>query len=81
MRFSLQLSAVLFVAMLSACGSQYNKFSKDKNEASKYVYGDIEGPAKQLKNTYPNASPESVEKAAKFRALVESELVSASGAN
>ncbi len=81
MRFSQILSAVAIVALLSACGSQYNKFTKDKNEASKYVYGDIDGPAKQLKNTYPSATPESVEKAAKFRALVEKELLSSYGAN
>ncbi|MFN0047669.1 MAG: hypothetical protein ACKVOU_00950 [Cytophagales bacterium] len=72
---------VALVALISACGSQYNHFTKDKNEASKYVYGEIDGPAKQLKNTYPAATPQSLEKAAKFRALVERELVSGYGSN
>lgn len=66
---------------LASCGSQYNHFTKDKNEANKYVYGDIDGPARQLKNTYPAATSETVEKATKFRALVESELTSGYGAN
>jgi hypothetical protein len=61
-----------------SCGAKYAKVKiKDANEKSAYVYGDLDGPAKQLKNTYPNATPETVEKANNFRALVESELVSA----
>lgn len=61
-----------------ACGSKYaNVKIKDANPESNYVYGEKDAPAKQLKNTYPAATPETVEKASKFRELVESELVSA----
>lgn len=71
----------VFALIATACGSQYNKFKKDVNGGSTYVYGEIDGPAKQLKNTYPSARPETVEKANKFRALVEKELVSGYAAN
>jgi hypothetical protein len=73
------LVAVAAIASLSfACGAKYAKVKiKDKDAGSAHVYGDIDGPPKQLKNTYPSASPETMEKATKFRALVESELVSA----
>ncbi len=71
----------LVTMALASCGSQYNHFTKDKNEASTIVYGDIDGPPKQLKNTYPAATPETLEKASKFRTLVEKELVSGYGAN
>lgn len=81
MHFKQILNLIVAVLLLSACGSQYNKVKKDPNEAKAYVYGEVGGPAKQLKNTYPAAKPETLEKAAKFRALVEKELVSGFGAN
>jgi hypothetical protein len=61
-----------------SCSSKYAKLKfKDANASSAYIYGEVDGPAKQLKNTYPAATPETSEKANAFRALVESELVSA----
>lgn len=69
------VSAVVFAAF--SCGAKYAKVKiKDKNKGDSYVYGDIDGPARQLKNTYAAATPETVEKANKFRTLVESQLVS-----
>lgn len=72
------ISLLSFVCLAMSCSSKYAKVKiKDANEKSAYVYGELEGPAKQLKNTYPAATPETIEKAANFRLLVESELVSA----
>lgn len=71
--------AVLIVTTFTlACGAKYAKVKiKDANAGSKHVYGDIGGPSKHLKNSYPGPTPETVEKATKFRKLIESELVSA----
>lgn len=64
-------------AFFFSCGSKYSKLKiKDKNATSEHVYGEIGGPSRHSKNTYPPAKPETVEKAAKFRAFVESQLVS-----
>lgn len=65
------------VTLATSCGSKYAKLKiKDANENNVLVYGEVDGPARQLKNTYPSASPETIEKASKFRKLVETELVS-----
>lgn len=72
------ITLVSFVCVAMSCSSKYAKVKiKDANSKSAYVYGELDGPAKQLKNTYPAATPETIEKASAFRALVESELVSA----
>lgn len=65
------------VSIATSCGSKYAKLKiKDANDKNLIVYGEIDGPARQLKNTYPSATPETIEKASKFRKLVETELVS-----
>lgn len=75
--FKCAISILIFTFCFS-CGSKYAKVKiKDANAKSTIVYGDIDGKAKQLKNTYPAASTETTEKANAFRALVECELVSA----
>lgn len=70
-------SIVVLGMVIMSCGSQFNKVSKDINEGSKRVYGEIGGPALQLKNTYSSATPETMEKASKFRAQVEENITSA----
>jgi hypothetical protein len=79
---AINITLLLSIVLLSAgCGAKYAKVQiEDVNKDNTYVYGDLNGEARQLKNTYPNARPETLEKAAKFRNLVESELVSGFGA-
>ena len=76
------LIVVAFIALVGfSCSSKYAKVKiKDANNGDSYVYGEIDGPAKQLKNKYADAKPETVEKANAFRAKVESALVSHFGA-
>lgn len=70
--------STLILTLFFSCGSKYAKVKiKDANAKSALVYGEIDGKARQLKNTYPAATAETTEKANAFRALVESELVSA----
>jgi len=49
------------------CGSRYNTIEqKDPNVGDAYVYGDIDGPAKQAANKY-EPSPEQDKKAGEIR--------------
>lgn len=75
------INLALFALISVSCGSQYNKVKKDPNANSPYVYGEVEGPARQLKNTYGSPSPETVQKANKFREQVENQLSSGYLAN
>ncbi|MDJ1468653.1 hypothetical protein QNI19_26075 [Cytophagaceae bacterium DM2B3-1] len=58
----------LFMAFRATqCGSLYNTIQqKDPNAESDYVYGTIDGPAKQLSNKY-EADPEQDKKATQIR--------------
>ncbi|MDX2188455.1 MAG: hypothetical protein SFY32_01215 [Bacteroidota bacterium] len=74
-----QIVSLTFIATLTfSCGAQYAKLKiDDARPADKYVYGDIDGPPRQLANKYPDATAETVKKASEFRAnVVEAELVS-----
>ncbi|MDX2196674.1 MAG: hypothetical protein NW207_09675 [Cytophagales bacterium] len=72
------LLSVLCVSLLCSCGAQYAKVKiEDARPKDEYVYGDVNGAPRQLKNTYGNTTPESAEIAATFRKQVESNLVSA----
>ena len=65
---------LITLSIAIACGRKYNKVKKDANEGNAHVYGEVDGPARQLKNTYPNASQETAEKASAFRKIVEAGL-------
>ena len=65
------ISAAIVLAMAS-CSSKYAKVEiVDANPTNKKVYGEIDGEPHQKGGTYPAATPETVESAAKFRSQVE----------
>jgi len=64
------VSAIAFCSLvLSAC-SDYNKTEvKDDHEGEERIYGNIDGPPRQMANKY-EAKPESAERARKIREIL-----------
>ncbi len=54
LRVLVAVIVLLFMAFKGTqCGSRYNTIDqKDPNEGSEHVYGNVDGPAKQLSNKY-----------------------------
>lgn len=66
-KHNIYLSAAFSLALaVSGCTGYNSTEVRDQNKDNEYVYGEVGGPARQLKNTY-TADPNSLERANNLR--------------